>query len=179
MLDTASLGEGEVTGPATPLFYRIDLSKTFCPKQDVAKAKQLLADANAKDVTFTIIAATGEPPTAIAEAQNIQAQLKAIGVTAKIETLELGVYVDRWLKGNFDAAVALNGGNPDAGVMFGRYWMSTGNLNMVAGYSSPDIDKLLTDGLATTDPAARKAIYDQVQTKLDRSRPLDLAVRRV
>jgi peptide/nickel transport system substrate-binding protein len=55
--------------------------------------------------------------------------------------------------------------------MFGRYWMSTGNLNKVAGYSSPDIDKLLTDGLATTDPAARKAIYDQVQTKLIEAAP--------
>jgi peptide/nickel transport system substrate-binding protein len=75
------------------------------------------------------------------------------------------------LKGNFDAAVALNGGNPDPGVMFGRYWMSTGNLNTVAGYSSPDIDKLLTDGLATTDTAARKAIYDQVQTKLIEAAP--------
>lgn len=166
VLDTASLGEGEVTGPATPLYYRIDLSKTFCAAKDAAKAKQLLADSGAKDVAFTIIAAAGEPPTAVAEAQNIQSQLKAIGITTTIETLELGVYVDRWLKADFDAAVALNGGNPDPGVMFGRYWTSTGNLNKVAGYNSPDLDKLLADGLATTDPVARKAIYDQFQTKL-------------
>jgi len=171
VLDTASLGEGEVTGPATPLFYRIDVSKTFCAQQDVAKAQALLTEAGVKDISFTIIAAAGEPPTALAEAQNIQAQLTAIGVKAKIETLELGVYVARWLKGDFDAAVALNGGNPDAGVMFGRYWSSTGNLNKVAGYSSPEIDKLLADGIATTDPAARKAIYDQVQNLLIEATP--------
>jgi peptide/nickel transport system substrate-binding protein len=171
VLDTASLGEGEVTGPATPLFYRIDVSKTFCAQQDIAKAQSLLSEANVNDLTFTIIVAADEPPTALAEAQNIQSQLTAIGVNAEIETLELGVYVDRWLKGDFDAAVALNGGNPDAGVMFGRYWSSTGNLNMVAGYSSPEIDKLLADGIATTNPADRKAIYDQVQNLLIEASP--------
>jgi peptide/nickel transport system substrate-binding protein len=171
VVDTASLGEGQVTGPATPPYYQIDLSKTFCPAPDIAKAQQLLTDSGAKNVSFTIIAAAAEPPTAVAEAQNIQAQLKAIGVDAKIETLELGVYVARWLKGDFDAAIALNGGNPDPGVMFNRYWMSTGNLNMVAGYSDPAIDQLLSDGIATTDPVARKAIYDQVQTKLIEAAP--------
>jgi peptide/nickel transport system substrate-binding protein len=171
VLDTASLGEGVVTGPATPPYYRVDLSKTLCPTPDLAKAKQLLSDAGAKNVTFTIIAASDEPPTAVAEAQSIQAQLQAIGVTANIQTLELGVYVDRWLKADFDAAVALNGGNPDPGVMFNRYWMSNGNLNSVAAYSSPDLDNLLNQGLATTDPAARKAIYDQVQTMLINAAP--------
>ena len=171
VLDTASLGEGKITGPATPPYYQIDLSKTLCPTPDLAKAKQLLTDAGVKNLTFTIIAASDEPPTAVAEAQSIQAQLQAIGVTANIQTLELGVYVDRWLKANFDAAIALNGGNPDPGVMFNRYWMSNGNLNTVAAYSSPDLDNLLNQGLATTDPAARKAIYDQVQTNLINAAP--------
>ena len=45
VLDTASLGEGEVTSPATPPFYRAPLGDLFCYKQDVDKAKQLLADA--------------------------------------------------------------------------------------------------------------------------------------
>lgn len=171
VVDTASLGEGQVTGPATPPYYHVDLSKTFCPSPDVAKAKQLLSDSGATNVSFTIIAAANEPPTAVAEAQNIQSQLKAIGVDVKIETLELGVYVNRWLKADFDAAIALNGGNPDPGVMFNRYWMSTGNLNKVAAFSDPAIDKLLTDGIAITDPVARKAIYDQVQTKLLEAAP--------
>jgi len=109
--------------------------------------------------------------TAIAEAQNIQAQLAEIGVTAEIETLELGVYVDRWLKADFDAAVALNGGNPDPHNMFFRYWHSTGNLNSVAAYSAPEIDELLQQGQALTDPAERKKIYDQVQILLAEAVP--------
>jgi peptide/nickel transport system substrate-binding protein len=171
VLDTASLGEGLVTGPATPPYYRIDQNELFCYQKDIEKAKALLAEAGNPEVKFTIIAAADEPPTAIAEAQNIQAQLSEIGVTAEIESLELGVYVDRWLKADFDAAVALNGGNPDPHNMFFRYWHSTGNLNKVANYTDPEIDKLLEQGRSLTDPAERKKIYDEVQKKLVEAAP--------
>lgn len=172
VLDTASLGEGEVTSPATPPFYRAKFDNLFCYKQDANKAKQLLSDAGkSTGVKFKIIAAADEPPTAIAEAQNVQAQLKKVGIETEIETLELGVYVDRWLKADFDAAIALNGGNPDPDVMFFRYWHSTGNLNKVAAYNSPDIDKLLEQGRATSDPDKRKPIYDQIQQKLTEAAP--------
>jgi len=171
VLDTASLGEGEVTGPATPPFYRANLNDLFCYKKDVDKAKQLLADAKVTNLKFKIMAATGEPPTAVAEAQNIQAQLKKIGIETEIETLELGVYVDRWLKADFDAVVALNGGNPDPDVMFYRYWHSTGNLNKVANYASPEIDKLLEQGRAVADPEKRKPIYIEIQKKLTEAAP--------
>ncbi len=171
VLDTASLGEGEVTGPATPPYYRANFNDLFCYKKDVDKAKQLLTDAKVTNLKFKIMAAADEPPTAVAEAQNIQAQLKKIGVETEIETLELGVYVDRWLKADFDAVVALNGGNPDPDVMFFRYWHSTGNLNKVAAYNNPDIDKLLEQGRTTAEPEKRKPIYDQVQKKLTEAAP--------
>jgi peptide/nickel transport system substrate-binding protein len=172
VLDTASLGEGEVVSPATPPYYRANLNDLFCYKKDEAKAKQLLTEAGkATGLKFKIMAATGEPPTAVAEAQSIQAQLKKIGIETEIETLELGVYVDRWLKGDFDSTIALNGGNPDPDVMFYRYWHSTGNLNNVANYSSPDIDKLLDQGRAVADPEKRKPIYNDIQKKLTEAAP--------
>ncbi len=172
VLDTAALGQGQVTSPAVGTYYAADQSTLFCYKQDVAKAKQLLADAGkSTGLSFKIMAAADEPPTAVQEAQNIQAQLKAVGIDTTIETLELGVYVDRWLKADFDATVALNGGNVDPDVTFYRYWHSTGNLNNVAAYNSPDIDKLLVQGRSTADPAQRKPIYDQIQQKLAEAAP--------
>ncbi len=148
VVDTASLGEGQVTGPATSPLYRTSLDELFCYQKDVEKAKQLLTEAGVAegDITFKIMAAADEPPTAVAEAQSIQAQLQEIGITTEIETLELGVYVDRWLAADFDAVVALNGGNPDPDIMFYRYWHSTGNLNKVAAFSSPELDKWLDAG---------------------------------
>lgn len=171
VLDTASLGEGEVTSPATPLAYRAPLADLTCYEKDLAQAQALLDEAGVSDLTFTVMAASNEPPTALSEAQNIQAQLAEIGITVEIETLELGVYVDRWLAGDFDAAVALNGGNPDPDNMFFRYWHSTGNLNSVANYSSPEIDALLEQGRATTNVAERQAIYLDVQKALAEAAP--------
>jgi len=172
VLDTASLGEGQVTAPATAPFYRADLNDLFCYQKDVEKAKKLLADAGVTlPLKFKVMAAADEPPTAVAEAQNIQAQLKEIGIEFEIETLELGVYVDRWLKSDFDAVVALNGGNPDPDIMFFRYWHSTGNLNKVAAWNDPEIDKLLEEGKITLDPEQRKAIYNTVQQKLAEAAP--------
>ncbi|MFN8444681.1 MAG: ABC transporter substrate-binding protein [Caldilineaceae bacterium] len=171
VLDTASLSEGQVTGPATSPSYRIPVDQLTCYKKDIEKSKALLQEAGVTDLKFTVIAASDEPPTAVAEAQNIQAQLQEIGVTLDIETLELGVYVDRWLKGDFDAAIALNGGNPDPDNMFFRYWHSTGNLQAVSNYSSPELDKLLEEGRATTDVAKRKEIYTEVQKQLTDAAP--------
>ncbi len=173
VVDTAALGEGKVTAPATSPFYAAPLDDLFCYHKDIEKAKQLLADAGYKpgDITFKIMAAADEPPTAVAEAQNIQAQLKEIGVNTEIETLELGNYVDRWLKTDFDATIALNGGNPDPDIMFYRYWHSTGNLHKVAVYTNPEIDDLLDKGRVTTDPDERKAIYLDVQKILAENAP--------
>ncbi len=74
---------------------------------------------------------------------------------------------DRWIAADFDAAVALNGGRPDPDGMYGRYFTSTGNLNKVAGYSSPELDALFAEGRQTADPEKRKDIYAQVSENLE------------
>lgn len=172
VVDTASLGEGEVTGPATPPFYRVPLDTLTCYQKDLDKAKQLLAESGvASPIKLKVMAAQDEPPTAVAEAQNIQAQLQPLGIEVEIETLELGVYVDRWLAADFDAVVALNGGNPDPDIMFYRYWHSTGNLQKVAAWNSAEVDQLLDEGKTTLEVEKRKSVYDDVQKKLTDAAP--------
>ena len=75
--------------------------------------------------------------------------------------------MQRWLAGDFDTAIALNGGSTDPNTMYGRYFTSTGSFNKVAGYRSAYLDKLFAEGKATTDTAARKAIYAQVSKELE------------
>ncbi|MFI2652318.1 ABC transporter substrate-binding protein [Micromonospora fulviviridis] len=168
VLDTAALGAGEVTGPITSPAYKSDPNARPCPNRDVAKAKQLLAGAGfANGVTIPAIVSQGEYATSVNEAQNLQAQLKEAGINLTLQTLESGAYVDKWVAADFSAAVALNGGRPDPDGMYGRYFTSTGNLNKVAGYSSPGLDKLFAEGKATTDPGKRKEIYTQVSRHLE------------
>ncbi len=90
VVDTALAGEGKVTGPLTMPAFAEDPNILFCYKQDVDKAKQLMKDAGFPDgFSATVIAATGEPPVASAEAQVLQSQLAAIGVKLDIKMMEL------------------------------------------------------------------------------------------
>jgi peptide/nickel transport system substrate-binding protein len=171
VLDLASLGEGVVTGPLTMAAFALPTDELFCYEKDLDRARELMATAGVDGFTLNVIAATGEPPTALSEAQNIQAQLAEIGITVEIESLELSVYVDRWLAGDFQAAIALNGGRPDPYTMYARYWQTTGNLNNVAGYSDATLDELMAAGLAETDPDARYAIFEQFQHHLTEQAP--------
>ncbi len=167
VLDTAALGEGEVTGPVTSPAYKSDPNSRPCPNRDLAKAADYLAKAGKSSVTIKTIVSQGEYATSVNEAQNLKAQLAEAKITLDLQVLESGAYVDRWVAADFDAAVALNGGRPDPDGMYGRYFTSTGNLNKVAGYSSPELDALFAKGKTTSDPAARKQIYTQMSDALE------------
>ncbi len=172
VLDTASLGNGTVTGPITVPAYSVPTDQLFCYKKDVAKAKELLAKAGVPDgFSIKVIAANAEPPTAISEAQTIQAQLAEIGIKVEIESLELNTYVDRWLAGDFDAAVAANGGRPDPYTMYARYWTKAGNLQKVANYIDDTLDDLMAKGRAETDPKKRYEIFAEFQKHITEVSP--------
>lgn len=167
VLDTAALGEGRVTGPLTTPAYATDPGQLFCYTRDLEKAKQLMADAGYADgFSATVIAATGEPATAAAEAQVIQAQLAEIGIKLDIKMMELNVYVDTWLAGNFDMAIALNGGRSDPYTMYNRYWTKTGNLQKVSNFVDDELDALMQRGRVETDLEARKAIFADFEKRI-------------
>jgi peptide/nickel transport system substrate-binding protein len=168
VLDTAAMGEGEVTGPITSPAFKSDPSARPCPERDLNKAAQYLAKSAYPDgVTVKTIVSQGEYSTSVNEAQNLQAQLKEANITLELEVLESGAYVDRWVAADFEAAVALNGGRPDPDGAYGRYFTSTGNLNKVAGYSSDTLDQLFAKGRMTSDVAERQKIYSQISNELE------------
>lgn len=173
LVDSALLGEGEVTGPFTAPAWRTDpYAGLPCDGTDVELARELLADAGFEDgFSFEMIVMTGGYETAVNEAQSLQAQLSAIGVEAEIQQLETSVYVDRWLATDYEGAVALNGGNPDPHLMYARYFTTDGNLQSVATFSSEELDELFAAGEAETDPDARATIYAEISEQLLEASP--------
>ncbi len=172
VLDTAALGEGTVTGPLTIPLYQVDTSELFCYEKDIEKARELMATAGLADgFTLNVIVANAEPPTALTEAQNIQEQLAEIGITVEIEAMELSVYVDRWLAGDFQAAIALNGGRPDPYTMYARYWIKDAQFANTAGYGDDTLDSLMKQGQVETDPAARYEIFAEFQRYITEMAP--------
>ena len=118
-----------------------------------------------------MMVANAEPPTALSEAQDIQSQLAEIGITVEIEPLELSVYVDRWLAGDFTSAVALNGGRTDPYTMYARYWQVDARFQNVAGYIDDELDSLMKAGQSETDPQARYDTFAELQRQLAEKAP--------
>jgi len=172
IVDTAALGEGVVTGPLTMPAFALPTDQLFCYEQDLDQARALMEEAGYADgFELNVILANDEPPTALSIAQTLQSQLAEINITVELEPLELSVYVDRWLAGDFDAAIARNGGRPDPYTMYARYWQHGAQFSHVAGYIDDTLDQLMKTGQTEVDPAARKAIFDEFQTHLAETSP--------
>jgi peptide/nickel transport system substrate-binding protein len=168
VVDTVYFGQAELTGPITSPAYRYDpIDGLPCRPGDLAKARQLLADAgHAKGFTLKTIVMLGEYNTSTNIAQVLQAQLAEIGVKLDLDRQQTSVYVPNWMKGKFDAAVALNGGSTDPYLLYNRYFTSDGSLTVPAGYGSERLDQLLRDGNATTDQATRQRVFGDLQRQL-------------
>ncbi len=172
VVDSAALGEGRVTGPLTMPAFALPTSELFCYEKDVEKARELLASVGLQDgFTLPVMVANAEPPTALSEAQSIQAQLAEINIKVEIEPLELSVYVDRWLNADFTACVALNGGRTDPYTMYARYWQYGARFEQVAGYVDDELDSLMKQGQRETDPAKRLEIFHELERQLTEKSP--------
>ena len=172
VVDTAALGEGQVTGPLTMASFALPTEDLFCYEQDIERAQELMNAAGLADgFTLEVILANAEPPVATSIAQNLQAQLEAINITVEIEALEFGTYVDRWLAGDFTAAVALNGGRTDPYTMYSRYWQNDARFQETAGYIDDTLNDLMVAGQTETDPDARYEIFSEFQTHITEVSP--------
>src|SRR5438874_4900179 len=168
IIDAVAFGEGEVTGPIAPALanYALPTSQSPLYTRDVAKAKQLLQEANVGQIEFTMLTQTTEPTYAKDIAQLVQAQLAEIGVKMNIQTLEFTQWVDRWLKADFDMAPGLNGGGPDPDFYVFRYFTDDGNLNFVTSYKNTVSSDAIKQARASTDVAKRKDLYATAQKEL-------------
>ncbi len=165
MLEAATGGLG-VLGNDTPVspsnpYYNKALPQR---KQDVAKAKKLLAEAgfpNGIDVTlYTSTQRPGLEPAAVVAQQVVAGS----GFRIKIESVEIArLYKDVLPKPRPNAISHNNWfGRPTIDETLTPFFYTKSNWNYT-GYSNPEVDKLLDKAKALTDFAARKKLYDRVQ----------------
>ncbi|MEQ7010870.1 ABC transporter substrate-binding protein [Actinopolymorpha sp. B17G11] len=173
VIDTAYFGTGEATGPITSPAYEFDaLQGLPCDPPDLDAARSLLEKAGHPDgFTLDTIVMVGNYATASTIAQSVQAQLAKIGVRLKLQQQQSSVYVKAWLAADYDAAVAKNGGSTDPYLMYGRYFEKNGSLAGPAGLADEQLDQLLRDANATTDPAERELLFGELQQEMLRLSP--------
>ncbi|MGB9685985.1 MAG: ABC transporter substrate-binding protein [Rectinema subterraneum] len=173
IVTVAEFGMAQPTGPipAGATQWALPLSKLPNYTPDYAKAKALLAEAGFPNgFTFKIVTANSFEG-GLSVAQVIQNQLKKIGVNAELEVVEWGIYIDRWVKRDFDSMVELRGGSGEPDRFLYRTIHSTGGVNNFL-FKDADVDRLLDKGRVLTTYAERKPVYDELQVVLAEKAPI-------
>ncbi|MEJ3745074.1 ABC transporter substrate-binding protein [Actinomycetes bacterium KLBMP 9797] len=185
--DVALGGQGKPTG-VTPAGLPGSCDPATLPSETAGldQAKQLLAEAGASDLSFTLsIFAT---PPAPAVAQVIQQNLEQVGITVKIEQLDEATWAGKVYAtppATFDAALSWFAGYADAGMVT-KWWNPT-----VAGFNAgfmkadPALSAAIDKASALPNGAERTTALADVCTKADEdaqmiplvTRPVTVAYR--
>lgn len=162
IIDAALSGFGTPTEQIFAPDFWASLGPRDIPAPDIEGAKALLAEAGFPEGFKTSITGWAEYGFLKNTAVVVQEQLKQIGIDAELNLLDTGsmgqtVYVDK----DFDLTVTGDSGFVDPnGLVYGNFKSDEGG-NFVQ-YSNADVDKLIDEGIASTDQATRTEIYQQI-----------------
>jgi len=172
IIDAVFFGQGKVSGPIVPTLgdWAQPLDKVPNYTVDTDQAKALLAEAGQSNLSFKIVVGS-----LTADFQNIalviQDQLKKIGVTADLDQVEWGTFIERWKAHDFESFVSYNGSGNDPDRALYPTFHTSGSTN-VFSFTDPAVDKLLDEGRATADAEARKATYQKIETAIAEQAPV-------
>ncbi len=164
VLGPAVFGFGTPTLEIFPPGYWAGLG-TKPPNADIAKAKQMLADAGYPSGFNTTILSWSQYSFLSNAAVVFQEQLKQIGINADINLEENAAFIKDYLDNNFDLTVSGTSAYVDPNDIYFRNF-GTGQPSNAVRYSNPKADELIAAGVATTDQAKRKQVYQQLQQLL-------------
>lgn len=171
LVDRVYFGQGRpATGPISHLLawaYTPDVRQY---PHDVAAAARLLDEAGLTagpgGERFAITFTHGSTQQRLGQA--VREQLKAVGITLKLETLDFNAAVERvFVKKDFDLGMAsfCNGADPDIGVR--RVYVSSNigpfPFSNGAGYRNQRIDALFDEATRFTDRESRRTRYVEIQ----------------
>jgi peptide/nickel transport system substrate-binding protein len=139
------------------------------PKRDVAKAKALLAAAGVPNPSFTLMTPTTSDAQKIA--QVVQAMAKETGFDIKVQSTEFSTSLSLADKGQFDAYMLAWSGRADPDGNLFNFHACKQPTNY-AGYCKPEVDELINRSRATTDPAARLKLFEQIEAHVAKDRPI-------
>lgn len=157
-------------GPISPDSPLSSDAAQACPKHDPAGAKELLAQAGvATPVKLNMIIATDAQARRLGEA--IQAQAREGGFEVSLQPTEFSASLDQTDEGRFQLFQIGWSGRVDPDGNIANFLRTAGALN-IAGYSNPQVDKLIEDARATTDDARRRELYGQLVAQVQQDAPL-------
>ena len=129
--------------------------------RNVERARELLIEAGHENLTFTM-RAPGNYTLHVNTAQMIAEQLKEIGITMNIETIEWASWLDEvYNNRNYEATIIGLTGKLDADAVLRRY--STTYSRNFFNYSNSEYDELISKASVTSNYEERIQLYKRVQ----------------
>lgn len=166
IIETVWLGAGKVATNSLPPTLKYSIAGEKEPKkQDVEKAKKLLAEAGYPD-GFSCEIATNERQQRIDMATIIKEQLKAINIDVTVNVMEWSAYNDHLKNARqdmFEIAWISDTPDPDAFMFPCFHSSAAGEGGNYIFLNDPEMDKLLEDGRKEADDAKRAEIYRKAQ----------------
>ena len=165
IVDSFFPGGSEVATHVTPCSIPGGCEGPAWPEQDIEKAKSLLAEAGFPDGFDTKLAYRDVVRAYLPEpgvvAQDIQAQLKEVGINVEIEVMESGAFVDAAIQGRLQSLYLLgqNADYPDT-TNFMDYHFGFGATQLF-GEGFTDLQDVLQQAASLSDQAERNKLYTQ------------------
>lgn len=165
IMQAGIMGLGQVVGGMPPAMksWALGLDQLPNQKRDVAKAKQLLAEAgypNGFDLKLRTIVGYATMAT---NAPVIASNLKDVGINVAVETVDLGVWAADWNARKEPVTLNAWGGFMDPDLLYYRHFHTQPKGMDFRRWNNPKADELLDKGRSTVDPTQRKPLYDEVQ----------------
>lgn len=170
--DLAYLGSGEVgveEVPSGSAWY--DGKDPYSTAPDANKGKALLAKAGYPNGLSVEYLGLPQYPELLKTGQVVKEQLKAIGIDMTIKQVDVSVWFDAFSKGDYQITSAYQERTIDPDNFYALVIKTGGSIN-TTGYSNPEVDKLIDQAAASTDDAARKALYTQIRQIVREEAPL-------
>ena len=140
-------------------------------EEDIAEAKQLLADAGyAEGLTLELLAAAGPQAELLAPAFQDMLQ-RNLGITVEIRIIERALLIEEEKAGNFDLSLNTRGHGVSDISPRGNLWWRTGGSQNFGAYSNPDFDALLEQIDNELDSTVRADLISQAEDVLDQDPP--------
>jgi peptide/nickel transport system substrate-binding protein len=147
--------------------YRADKS------QDIAAAKQLLAEAGLTDkIKGVDLLVASVAPHAEILAPAFQEQLKRIlNIEVKIRIAERAVLVQEQQRGNYDLVIDTPGHLLSDIVPLANVYFKSGGSRNWTGFADPKFDRLLAQADSENDPVKRAKLIRDMEDLLDQAPP--------
>jgi ABC-type transport system substrate-binding protein len=176
IVDNFFPGGSEVATHVTPCTLAGGCEGPAWPEYDPEKAKALLAEAGFPDgfdnkIAYRDVVRSYLPEPGVV-AQDIQAQLKEIGINTEIEVVESGAFIDAVVQGRQETLFLLGqaADYPDT-TNFMDYHFGEGAIGLF-GEGFPDLQAILKEAASLSDQAARNELYAQANELVIQHAPM-------